>query len=370
MPKAAAASKPNESRGQWSTLTTAGVAAVVSVAANYLVRSWASHRSARASRHGSTGSSQVGDSTNNNDPKQVLSDKVRVAVGPTTKYIISTSGRTASAERYRILLEEILGIDVAYIPISSPHDNGRIDPERFAWALRGLNAIGGAISRDIKGSITAFLDEVDPLAQAVGAVNTVVVQQPGSRLIGYNTDAAGFEAAIADGIRGRGITQAVCYGYGGVTSVVVAVLKRLGIECQITGRRKDAAKERAAALGVSVFEPNAGGDESQAKQHRLFVNAAPVTDAPLENAAGFLEALSGCSVAFDHELKGTYLREYCAGNGVHLIPGMAMYHPQMEAQWELFLRGHIPASVEVGETLREAEQRRVEQSQGRGAIAK
>eukprot|EP00750_Incisomonas_marina_P020155 INCI3769.1.p1 GENE.INCI3769.1~~INCI3769.1.p1 ORF type:complete len:370 (-),score=57.12 INCI3769.1:163-1272(-) len=364
------ASKSDECRGRWSTLTTAGVAAVVSVAANYLVRSWASHRRARASRPGSNGA-EVNDITNtSNGPNQVVSDKVRVAVGPATKYIISTSGRTASAERYRILLEDILGIDVAYIPISSPHDNGRIDPERFAWALRGLNAIGGAISRDIKGSIATFLDEVDPLAQAVGAVNTVVVQQPGSRLIGYNTDAAGFEAAIVDGIRGRHITHAVCYGYGGVTSVVVAVLRRLGIECQITGRRKDAAKERAAALGVSVFEPAKGNSNESQWQHRLFVNAAPVTDAPLENAAGFLQALSGCSVAFDHELKGTYLRKYCADNGVHLIPGTAMYHPQMEAQWELFLRGHIPASVEVGASLHDAEQRRLDQSQESGSVAK
>eukprot|EP00966_Prymnesium_polylepis_P038754 899437-Prymnesium_polylepis.1 len=136
---------------------------------------------------------------------------VRVAISPTTRYIISTSGRPTSARRYRVLLEDLLRADVAYLPISSPE--GKIDPQCFAWALRGLNAIGGAISKDIKGTITPFLDEVDPLAAQVGAVNTVI--RRGTRLHGYNTDALGFERAIRAAIAGVEVKTAVCYGYGG-----------------------------------------------------------------------------------------------------------------------------------------------------------
>ncbi len=214
-------------------------------------------------------------------------------------------------------------MDAAYVPISAGEDGkGKIDPQRFAWALRGMNTIGGAISRDIKGTIAPFLDEVDPLAAAIGAVNTVV-RLPDGRLAGYNTDATGFEIAVRGGLRrlvaeawggspqagtpssaaaaAAGVTEAVVYGYGGVTAVVVAVLRTMGVRCTITGRRASAAAEVAAALGVEVFD---------AARHRpqLFINAAPVTNSPLADAVGFVEALNGCVVAFDHELNGTYLR--------------------------------------------------------------
>ena len=267
-------------------------------------------------------------------------DHVRISVGSRTQYILSTSGRHASCERYRILLEDILGLDAAYLPISSTHADGKIRPKQFTDALRGLNCIGGAISRDIKGTVAGFLDEIDPLALEMGAVNTVVVKQPGSRLVGHNTDAAGFAAAIEAGLRAfttaaakagnansaqeATVQRAVCYGYGGVTAVVVAVLRRMGIECRITGRRRDAAVERAAALGVKVFtgaeEPKKGGKDEETDESitapaaaadpwkpQLFVNAAPVTDAPLEQAIGFLEALRECTVVFDHELQGSYV---------------------------------------------------------------
>ena len=75
--------------------------------------------------------------------------------------VVAQSGRPSSLERYRRLLQDILGLDIAYTPISA-QDGGAIDPQQFCWALRGVNAIGGAISRDIKASVVPFLDEVEP----------------------------------------------------------------------------------------------------------------------------------------------------------------------------------------------------------------
>ena len=201
-------------------------------------------------------------------------DLVRVAVGANTRYILSTSGRPSSLERYRRLLQEVLGIDVAYTPISSQGPPGSpIDPQRFCWALRGLNCIGGAISRDIKAAVVPHLDEVDPFAQRVGSVNTVL--RRGDKLVGYNTDADGFRKAIAAGVAASGRAQvskpaAVVYGYGGVTNVVVHVLRELGYSIALTGRRLDEAERRAAELGATVFRPGDGGS------FQLLVNAAPV----------------------------------------------------------------------------------------------
>lgn len=256
-----------------------------------------------------------------------------VKVSANTKYILSTSGRATSLRRYQLLLQELLHLDIAYIPINSgDHLYPQISPERYAWALRGMPCIGGAISRDIKHAIIPYLDEIDEEARIIDSVNTVIVRD--SKLIGYNTDAKGFEIAISNGIRDRGVFSAVCYGYGGVVSVVVHILKKLGIKnIYVCGRRLDEATKRAESLGVHPWTAGVTAD--------LFVNAAPVTDKPLEDAVNFIDALKGCKVAFDHEMPGLKLQEYCIANNIDHISGYDMYYPQMISQWKLFLGNSI-----------------------------
>lgn len=258
-------------------------------------------------------------------------DLVSVRVGANTRYILSTSGRPSSLERYRRLLQEVLRLDIAYTPISADGPPGSpIDPERFCMAVRGLHCVGGAISRDIKAKVVPYLDEVDEFARRVGSVNTVL--RRGDKLVGYNTDADGFREAIVAGVAASGVSvrSAVVYGYGGVTNVVVHVLKELGYSVALTGRRLDEAARRADELGATVFKP---GDSVE---FQLLVNAAPVTDKPLAQAAGLLEALAcvqqGGGCVFDHEMPGAELERYCKENSLHHINGKAMYYPQMYRQ--------------------------------------
>eukprot|EP01052_Picozoa_sp_SAG31_P013909 SAG31_NODE_849_length_11529_cov_3.342257_6_plen_176_part_00 len=145
-----------------------------------------------------------------------------------------------------------------------------------------------------------FLDEIDPFAESIGSVNTVI--RRGQKLIGFNTDADGFRSAIQNGGVARTVgahqARAVVYGYGGVTNCVVHVLKQLGFKVSLTGRRLDEASRRATVLGADLFAP---GDEAS---FDLLVNAAPVTDQPLEQAVGLLEALGKVArggYVFDHE---------------------------------------------------------------------
>jgi len=291
------------------------------------------------------------------DTYQGAINMASVHISASSAYILSTSGRELSMRRYTALLQTVLGLDVVYMPISSGSDKDpAIDPSAFAAALRGLNCIGGAISRDIKNSIIPFLDEVDDTARSINSVNTVIVRADEGRkkrLIGYNTDALGFKLAIAKSLPAlpRGIKRALCYGYGGVTLTVVAVLRELGAESIfITGRRKDEAKRRAEELGVEVWEDNVS-DNLSVPPIDLFVNAAPVTNAPLDQASNFLSALdsSRCPLVFDHELEGVFLIDYCRQKGIAHISGKAMYEPQRDSQWALFLsrfnveEGQLPA---------------------------
>ncbi len=202
-----------------------------------------------------------------------------------------------------------------------------------------MPCIGGAISKDIKHSIIPFLDELDETSASIQSVNTVIVGENG-RLKGYNTDVVGFRAAIMSGMQQspHDVRSAVCYGYGGVTSVVTSTLRSLGVRVFMAGRNLETAAARAKELSVEVWSP---GVEVQ-----LFVNATPATEAPLHLAENLLAALQGCVLAFDHEMPGRYLQQHCAESGVQHIEGLKMYHPQMEAQWALFLHGLAdPAAV-------------------------
>lgn len=53
-------------------------------------------------------------------------DGINMKIGPQTRYIVSTSGRISSIQRYRKLLQDILQLDIAYIPI---HSNSSINYE-------------------------------------------------------------------------------------------------------------------------------------------------------------------------------------------------------------------------------------------------
>jgi shikimate dehydrogenase len=260
---------------------------------------------------------------------------VSFVISPKTKYIISTSGRISSLQRYRKLLQELLKLDVAYLPFHTGSDeNPIIDPQKFAYALKGLPCIGGAISKDIKHGIVPFLDELDESAATVQSVNTVLVLKNG-KLLGYNTDVLGFRFAIQQGIVNSKIhvNTAVCYGYGGVASVVVHVLQSMNIEVFLSGRNLKNAEERAKELKCQVWKSTEEID--------LFVNATPASESPLEKADNFLDGLRTAKIVFDHEMPGKYLQEYVREHNLFYIPGTDMYYTQMESQWSLFLDGIV-----------------------------
>ena len=118
--------------------------------------------------------------------------------------------------------------------------------------------------------------------------------------------------------------------------MVAAVLASMNIDLYVVGRRPEEAIRRAqemsAQFGRTVLPWHVGLEAD------LFINAAPVTDKPLESAINFLPSLHGCKLVFDHEMPGSKLRDYCAQNNIYHISGYDMYYPQLVAQWNLFLK--------------------------------
>lgn len=99
------------------------------------------------------------------------------------------------------------------------------------------DAKGIAVTIPHKVNVMPLLDEIDPAAKAIGAVNTVVFRN--GKKFGYNTDADGFaEALLAFCARTnlRGMKVALL-GAGGAAKAVDYALRRLGAEVTIYHRR-------------------------------------------------------------------------------------------------------------------------------------
>lgn len=137
------------------------------------------------------------------------------------------------------------GIDGSYERIDVP-------PEALADFLGDMpraGFAGGNVTVPHKTQVARLVDRIDPDAAAVGAVNTL--WREGDRVIGGNTDVAGFLANLDaaapgwDAVGGR----ALVLGAGGGARAVVYALGLRGIDVVIVNRTAESAEALAARAG-------------------------------------------------------------------------------------------------------------------------
>ncbi len=250
-----------------------------------------------------------------------------IPLTPKTKFILSTSGSVASLERHNAALKNF-DADVTYFTFGRP-----ITAEQYAGLFRAPIVRGGAVTgQGLKTAILPFIDNLDPLAEKLGSVNTVV--NINGKLLGYNTDAFGFKTAITNYLENldNKVKSAVIYGNGGVSGVAVRILQELGLEVDMAGRNPEKVKQKMGELGLAHIEG----------PYDLVVNATPISSSPVEEAVGLVPLLQTAKAVFDHsmpEMNGNtnYLQVYCEQNTLDFIPGNDMYVPTMTQQWLLVL---------------------------------
>jgi shikimate dehydrogenase len=174
-----------------------------------------------------------------------------------------------------------LGLDWAYVPLPVP-------PDRLGEAVRGLVALGFAganVTVPHKEAVVPFLDRLTPAAQAIGAVNTILVG-PGGELTGDNTDAAGFLADLrAEGVEPSG-RRPLILGAGGAARAVAYALSQAGAELVAIAARNLAKAQRLAdglraATGKAFLAARLPEDlPDLAREADLIVNATTVGMAP------------------------------------------------------------------------------------------
>ncbi len=105
---------------------------------------------------------------------------------------------------------------------------------QFCDLIRNTTFKGINVTIPYKESIIPYLDEVDPVAQEVGAVNTISFKN--NRTIGYNTDASGFEKSLTKWLPSEHKLNALVLGNGGAAKAVIYVLNKLQINFKIVSR--------------------------------------------------------------------------------------------------------------------------------------
>ncbi|MCR5282237.1 MAG: shikimate dehydrogenase [Lachnospiraceae bacterium] len=144
-------------------------------------------------------------------------------------------------------LAEAYGDNLVYLPFE-------VEPGALGDAIRGawaLGVLGLNVTVPHKQAVMEYLTRIDPLAKALGAVNTLVREEDG--FAGYNTDILGLEQALirADiGVEGE---KVLILGAGGAARAAAFLALKMGArEILIANRSLDKAEDLAQSLMQSA----------------------------------------------------------------------------------------------------------------------
>jgi shikimate dehydrogenase len=168
---------------------------------------------------------------------------------------------------------EYRGRHVAEGDLADYLDQARVDPN---W--RGCN-----VTMPHKCAVLDHLTWIDPLAESIGAVNTIVAEN--GALAGYNTDAGGFLEPLADELAGTHyFRMARVLGTGGAARAIVAALAREKFVVVLAGR--DPAKARAILSEIDPLGEHHAAD---------LASFAAATDFAFDDRKGCLDLVVNAS---------------------------------------------------------------------------
>jgi shikimate dehydrogenase len=162
--------------------------------------------------------------------------------------------------------------------IDAHYELHELEPEAVEAAVaeaRGEEWLGLGVTAPYKRVVAGLVDEVEPDAATIGAVNNVVRTGDG-RLVGFNSDALGFQAGVELAM-GRPLSGAevVVAGAGGAAHAVVFACLRAGARKVTVGNRTEAS---ASALVQRFAGVGSGSRSAVALADPAFENALRSAD--------------------------------------------------------------------------------------------
>lgn len=211
--------------------------------------------------------------------------------------------------------------DAAYVNFDLPHEN-EIEALVQRSDISGIN-----ITIPYKEKVQPYLDALDPDAEAIGAVNTIVFDKEGKR-IGHNTDAYGFATALFSNWEAQP-TGALILGTGGASKAVHYVLSQRGIRPQYVSRQAGKNKISYAELSSEIMTT-----------HKLIVNCTPLGTHPdIDQCPPIpFEQLTENHHIFDliYNPATTLLMQRAQAQGASTQNGHQMLIHQAEKSWALW----------------------------------
>ena len=251
-----------------------------------------------------------------------------------------------------------LGLDYVYLPFP-------VAPENLERAIAGfasIGVVGFSITIPHKQAILPLLSEISPIAQAIGAVNTVTRQ--GDKWVGTNTDVAGFIAPLQTTYhQDWSQKKAVILGNGGAARAVVAGCIQLGLaEIHVVGRNLQKLQAFTQSWQNSPFADKFQMHEWQElpnllHQANLLVNTTPmgmyphVDESPLSSQE--MGYLPGDAIVYDliYIPKPTKFLQLAEKQGAIIIDGLEMLVQQGAAALKIWLQQETVPVNEMRQAL-------------------
>ena len=259
------------------------------------------------------------------------------------------------SERYFTELFAREGIDAQYKPYPIDHIE---EVRELLKQLDGFN-----VTYPYKETILPYLNEIDSIAQEIGAVNVVCHGK------GYNTDWIGFRDSLAPLVHSG--EKALLLGTGGVSKAIQYALKEMGVEwtvvsrqrscnledasLQVRGERREARGEGTPQSLCDSSPINKGAergdeamrrlgyeevDEQVIREHRIIVNCTPLGMHPYENEYPNIpyEYLSKEHLLYDciYNPERTLFLQKGEKMGCQVKNGLEMLHRQADEAWGVF----------------------------------
>ncbi|XP_006338901.1 bifunctional 3-dehydroquinate dehydratase/shikimate dehydrogenase, chloroplastic-like [Solanum tuberosum] len=231
------------------------------------------------------------------------------------------------------------------------------DLKEFFRVYSSPDFAGFSVGIPYKEAVVSFCDVVDPLAESIGAVNTIIRRPCDGKLIGYNTDCEASITAIEDALKVNGPTNGAAFlpcslarkmfvlvGAGGAGRALAFGAKSRGARIVIFDIDFNRAKVLAAAVcgealpyeKLASFQPEKGA---------ILANATPIGMHPNKDRIPLPEgSLKDYVVVFDavYTPRKTTLLEDAEAAGAVIVSGVEMFLRQAIGQFNLFTGSKAP----------------------------
>lgn len=216
--------------------------------------------------------------------------------------------------------EAILDISYRNFELSSIQEFPSILTDK---SIQGLN-----VTIPYKEAIIPYLDELDHIAQQIGAVNTIAVGENGY-LKGYNTDVIGFRNSIKPFLDPNH-SRALIFGTGGASKAVAFVLEELQIPYYFVSR---------TAQGDRIISYD-DLDRSSISSFRFLIHCTPTGTHPDVDQMIPIDVDGIGDRHFVYDLvynpEQSCLLQAAKERGAITVNGLSMLRMQAEASWKIW----------------------------------